>query len=216
MNLPKAVLFDFDGVVVDSLKAHHHGWAVGFNQLFNKEICPFPVETHAGVAPTLIAEYYAEFGGDIFLAPELMKKKHEVMLSGEVVADLLPGVKEITASLRKHNIPYGIASNASKHYVSKTVEWLKIDFTTTMGFEDYEKPKPSPLAYKTLAKALNVSEKDYHNTWVFEDSKTGIKAAHSAGMHPFGIKGEGNNQELTENGANKIFSSLLDAHNHLF
>lgn len=216
MKLPKAVLFDFDGVVVDSIKAHHHGWEKGFSELFNKEICAFPVETHAGVAPTLIAAYYAEYGGDVSLAQELMDKKHQAMLEGEVVADLLPGVREITASLKKHRIPYGIASNASKHYVAKTVEWLGIDFPVTMGYEDYVKPKPSPLAYMTLATALGVKQEDYKDTWVFEDSKTGISAAYAAEMHPFGIKGNGDGKALLENGANKLFKTLLEAHQELF
>jgi len=203
MKLPKAVLFDFDGVVVDSIGAHFHAWSSAFTDLFQKEICPFPVETHAGKAPIYIAEYYAEYGGDVSKALELKERKHKVMLSGEAKPDLLPGVHEITAELRKHKIPYGIASNASKHYVAKAVKWLDIDFDVTMGYEDYEKPKPSPIAYMTLASALGVSKEEYSETWVFEDSKTGIK-------------GEGNTQDLVENGANEIFSSLLEAHQKLF
>ena len=216
MNTPEAVLFDFDGVVVDSFKAHQNAWSVAFRKLFNKEICPFPIETHAGKAPIYIAEYYAEYGGDVSRKLELKAEKHKAMLLGEVKPQLLTGVREISAELKKRNIPYGIASNASKHYVKKAVEWLGIDFDICMGYEDYKEPKPSPIAYMTLASELGVNSSLYSKTWVFEDSKTGISAANAAGMHPYGIKGEGSVQDLLDNGANQIFESLLDAHKNLF
>ncbi len=103
------------------------------------------------------------------------------------VPKLLPGVHEITAFLSDKKIPYGIASNATKQFLKNSIHHLNLNFTTVFGVQDYEKPKPAPEAYITLAKALNFKENDFKDIWVFEDSLTGTTAAKLAGMIPIGI-----------------------------
>jgi len=138
MKLPTAVLFDFDGVLVDSVEFHQHAWSIAFSELFDKEICAFPIKTHAGKAPTEIAKFYAEYGGDISLAPEVLKRKLAAMQSSVGAPILLPGAREIMALLNKYKVPFGIASNASKYYVRRTVDFHQLNVPLCLGFEDYE------------------------------------------------------------------------------
>lgn len=216
MKLPQAVLFDFDGVVVNSFKAHHYGWEVAFKEIFDREICRFPTSELEGSAPIQISEYFAGFGGDITKAPELLERKYGVMALGEVVPDLLSGAKEIMAKLKSLNIPYGIASNASKHYVGQTIDILEIDVQVYTGYQDYTKPKPDPEAYLSLAKKLGVQDVKTAEVWIFEDSKTGIQAAKASGMHPYGIGTDDQVKVLKQHGADRVFAHLGAALESLF
>ena len=60
MKYPKAILFDFDGVIVDSFDAHYEAWKSAFFKLFNTQIPDFPHHTHTGKSPMLIAKYFCE------------------------------------------------------------------------------------------------------------------------------------------------------------
>lgn len=212
---PKAVLFDFDGVIVDSFKSHYSAWSSAFKELFGKEICPFPEATHAGKAPYLIAEYFAEFGGDISRAPELNKLKQSDLLTKATPPDLLPGVHEIKGFLDENQITHGIASNAYTAFVENSLKHAELTFPVCMGVDKFSEPKPSPVPYWTLAKELGVKEEDFKETIIFEDSLTGIKAAAATGMIAVGLLTQYSEEELLANGAEKVFPTLLEAYQEL-
>jgi len=215
LPFPKAVLFDFDGVVVNSFKTHGAAWASAFKEIFGQEICPFPHETHAGKAPYLIAEYFAEYGGDISLTQKLNDLKQEHLLKTTTPPDLLPGAMEIEQFLTDQNIPHGIASNAYTGFVENSVKQTGIGFKVCMGVDLFEKPKPSPIPYLTLAEKLGVKKEDFDKTIIFEDSLTGIKAAAKTGMVAVGILTQYTEEQLKANGAVKVFPTLLEAYQEI-
>lgn len=215
LPFPKAVLFDFDGVVVDSFKCHGAAWASAFKEMFGKEICPFPADTHAGKAPYLIAQYFAEFGGDVTRATELNKLKHAHILKTKTPPDLLPGAKELQTFLEKNKIPHGIASNAYTGFVENSVKQTGIGFKICLGIDKFKEPKPSPVPYFTLAEKLGIKKEDYSQTLIFEDSLTGMKAAAQTGMVPVGVLTQYSEEELKANGAVKVFPSLLEAYQEI-
>jgi len=206
---PKGFLFDFDGVIVDSFESHYSAWTSAFKELFNTEIAPFP-KSHAGKSPMIIAEYFCSVIGKEKQTEELFFLKDTHLDIHFKVPKLLPGVTEFTTLLTKEKIPYGIASNATKQFLKNSVHHLNLNFTTVFGVEDYEKPKPAPEAYITLAKALGFKEPDFKNIWVFEDSLTGTKAAKLAGMIPIGILTQYTKEELKEAGSVFVFPTLLE------
>ena len=212
--LPKGFLFDFDGVVVNSFKSHGNAWSSAFRELFNQEIAPFP-KSHAGYSPMLIAEYYCSVIGEEKRAEELFLLKDKHLDVHFTAPTLLPGVREITAFLSEEKIPYGIASNATKQFLKNSVQHLNLNFKTVFGVQDYEKPKPHPEAYITLAKALGFATNDFKDVWVFEDSLTGTTAAKLAGMIPIGILTQYSESELKEAGSVMVFPTLLEAYQFL-
>jgi beta-phosphoglucomutase len=214
VQLPKGFLFDFDGVVVNSFESHGSAWSSAFKELFNKEIVPFP-KSHAGKSPMIIAEYYCSVIGEEKRTEELFFLKDKHLDIYFKVPKLLPGVRQFTTLLTKENIPYGIASNATKQFLKNSVHHLNLNFTTVFGVEDYEKPKPAPEAYITLAKALDLNEDDFKDIWVFEDSLTGTKAAKLAGMIPIGILTQYSKEELKKAGSVLVFPTLLEAYEYL-
>ena len=212
--LPKGVLFDFDGVVVDSKESHNSAWSSAFQELFGVEIAPFH-KSLAGKSPMVIANYFCSViekenqTEDLFF----LKDKHlDIYFKTPV---LLPGVHEIVAFLNDKKVPNGIASNATKQFLKNSIRHLNLDFTTVFGVQDYEKPKPAPEAYITLAEALGFKEPDFKDIWVFEDSLTGTTAAKLAGMVPIGILTQYSEEELKEAGSILVFPTLLEAYQYL-
>ncbi|MGJ8743659.1 HAD family hydrolase [Polaribacter sp.] len=214
MALPKGFLFDFDGVVVDSFDSHYSAWTSAFRELFNEKIAPFP-KSYAGKSPMIIAEYFCGVIGKEAQTKELFFLKDEHIKTRFKVPKLLPGVREFTSLLSKENIPYGIASNATKQFLKNSIYHLNLNFPTVFGVEDYIKPKPAPEAYILLAETLGFIEDDFKDIWIFEDSLTGTKAAKSAGMIPIGITTQYSEEELKKAGSFLLFPTLLEAYQHL-
>ena len=214
MQLPKGLLFDFDGVVVNSFESHGAAWSAAFKELFNKEIAPFP-KSHAGKSPMVIAEYFCSVIGEEKRTEELYALKDKYLDIHFTVPKLLPGVREFTALLTKEKISYGIASNATKQFLKNSVHHLNLNFPVVFGVEDYEKPKPAPEAYITLASALGFQQNDFKDIWVFEDSLTGTRAAKLAGMLPIGITTQFSEEDLKEAGSVLAFPTLLEAYEYL-
>ena len=214
MQLPKGFLFDFDGVVVDSFESHGSAWSSAFKELFNKEVAPFP-KNLAGKSPMIIAAYFCSVIGEEKRTEALFSLKDKHLDLFFKVPKLLPGVNEFTTLLTKEKIPYGIASNATKQFLKNSVRHLDLNFSTVFGVEDYEKPKPAPEAYITLANALGFKQNDFKDIWVFEDSLTGTKAAKLAGMIPIGILTQYSENELKQAGSKMVFPTLLEAYQYL-
>ena len=214
MVFPKGFLFDFDGVIVDSFESHYSAWTSAFKELFDAKIAPFP-KRHAGKSPMIIAEYFCSVIGKEVQTEELFFLKDSHLDTQFKVPKLLPGVVEFTSFLSEEEIPYGIASNATKQFLKNSIHHLNLNFTTVFGVEDYVKPKPSPEAYITIAKALGFKNNDFKDIWIFEDSLTGTKAAKLAGMIPIGISTQYNGEELKKAGSVLVFPTLLEAYEYL-
>jgi beta-phosphoglucomutase len=214
MVLPKGFLFDFDGVVVDSFESHYSAWTSAFKELFDAEIASFP-KSYSGKSPMIIAEYFCSVIGKKAQTEALFFLKDTHLDIYFKTPNLLPGVHECTTFLTEKNINYGIASNATKQFLKNSVEKLNLNFKTVFGVQDYEKPKPAPEAYITLAKALGFVQNDFKDIWVFEDSLTGTTAAKLAGMIPVGILTQYSEEELKNAGSQIIFPTLLEAHQFL-
>ena len=212
--LPKGVLFDFDGVVVDSAESHNSAWSSAFLELFGEQIAPFP-RSLAGKSPMVIANYFCGVISKENQTEDLFFLKDKHLDIYFKTPKLLPGVHEIVAFLNENNIPNGVASNATKQFLKNSIHHLKLDFTTVFGVQDYDKPKPAPEAYITLANALGFKEADFKDIWVFEDSLTGTTAAKLAGMIPIGILTQYSEKELREAGSEMVFPTLLEAYQYL-
>ncbi|MDG1804815.1 HAD family phosphatase [Flavicella sp.] len=215
LPMPTGVLFDFDGVIVDSFQSHFNAWNTAHKELFSQEISHFPHEKLSGKSPHIIAQHFCDEAGFPEKASELFLKKGECLHNSTTPPDLLPGVREIQEFLASKETPHGIASNATRAFVKNSVAQLALGFTTCFGLEDYKKPKPAPEAYITLATALGISKEDYKSTWVFEDSITGTQSALKAGMLPIGILTMNSEEKMLAAGSAYCFPTLLEAYQYL-
>ncbi len=189
MNNTKAIIFDLDGVIVDTAKFHYLAWRKMANDL-GFDISLEQNEKLKGVSRVHSLEQILGWGNKTVEKAEferLMSSKNEDYL--ERIAhmneeDLLPGVKKVLDYLTKNNIPYALGS-ASKN-ARPILKGLKIEnrFSAIVDGNDVTKAKPDPEVFLVAAKKLNISPQD---CVVFEDSLAGVEAANRAGMISVGI-----------------------------
>ncbi|PTY00805.1 HAD family phosphatase [Verrucomicrobia bacterium LW23] len=182
-----SVLFDWDGVIIESAKAHEESW-----DLLGAELgLPLP-EGH----------FKAGFGmRNQSIIPDLLNWTHDVPeierislrkeeLYREVIRrdgmESLPGVREFLQALREAAVPCIIASSTQRLNITTTLEVLGLGdyFCGIVSSEDVKKGKPDPEPFLTAAARLGYNPA---RAVVFEDSFMGITAGKAGGMKVVGV-----------------------------
>lgn len=205
MSKIKGIIFDLDGVIVDTAKFHFLAWkklandlGIDFTELQNEEL--------KGVSRVRSLEKILEWGNTSLSKDEFTEKmavKNDNYLSyitNLTSKDVLPGVSRIIDFLTEQNIPIslGSASKNARPILKKT--GLIDKFHAIVDGNDVSKAKPDPEVFLIAAEKIGVAQE---NCLVFEDSVAGVQAANIAGMISVGI---GEKEVLHE--ADFIFSSF--------
>jgi beta-phosphoglucomutase len=181
-----ALIFDMDGVVIDSNRIHREVW-VEFNRRHGLETTPEMLEWMYGKRNDQIVRHF--FGGD--LEPEEAVRRgadkerlYRELTTGRVDEMLVPGVREFLALYR--GSPIALATNAEAANVEFVLQeaGLRPYFRAVVHGEEVQHPKPHPEVYLRAAALLGIEPQ---NCIVFEDSMTGVQAAGAAGMRVIGI-----------------------------
>jgi HAD superfamily hydrolase (TIGR01509 family) len=108
---------------------------------------------------------------------------------------LRPGSREFVETLKKHEIPIGIASTRPRKYLERAIEAVGMEgfFSVVLAAEDVYRGKPDPEMYLYAAERLNfISERCI----VFGNSNSSIEAAHDAMMKCVAVAGKHPTYEL--------------------
>lgn len=205
----KGVIFDLDGVIVDTVKFHYIAWKKLANNL-GFDISLEQNEELKGVSRVHSLRQILKWGNKEISEEEferLMKEKNEDYLSSissMSEGDLLPGVGKILNYLSENDIPFALGS-ASKN-ARPILKSLKIDdrFVAIVDGNDVTKAKPDPEVFLIAADKLSLKPGE---CVVFEDSLAGIEAANAAGMTSIGI---GDKKVLQEADYNFTASTEID------
>ncbi len=212
MVKPAGVIYDFDGVVVDSLAVHLAAWRDSYSKLFNTELG----ETAglAGRSTSAIAEILSQRAGQPLKASALAELKRQTLREARYSIPPIAGALEAFAWLKRESIPFGIASNAPRAFINHTLQDLGVIVNHIFGLDDVPRPKPAPDVFLLCARSIGIHFLDHSRTIVFEDSVHGLKAAVLAGMHPIGITTQNSDKELLEGGAIKTCRNITEAFEH--
>lgn len=205
----KNIIFDFDGVIVDSEVLASKAFAKYFKKYgysFKEEqFYKYAGKKTVDVIDILSAKYKIEdkkkFTNDIF---DIVSEVYSRDLK------LVDGVKDfISKSYRNHFI----GSNSNKDRILNGLKFVGLDksFLTEQvySFDMVKKAKPDPDIY---LKVLNDNSLNIEETIIIEDSEVGVKAAVSAGVKVFGLvagkhwHSNRDKNELFDNGALNVFS----------
>lgn len=189
MNNTKGIIFDLDGVIVDTAKFHYLAWRKMANDL-GFDITLEQNEQLKGVSRVHSLHQILGWGNKSVDEEEferLMSSKNEDYLARIAhmnEEDLLPGVKKILDFLTDNGIPFALGS-ASRN-ARPILKGLKIQnrFKAIVDGNDVTKAKPDPEVFLIAAEKLGVPPQD---CVVFEDSLAGVRAANVAGMTSIGI-----------------------------
>jgi HAD superfamily hydrolase (TIGR01509 family) len=178
----EAVLFDFDGVLVDTEWAIYDAW----HRTFISNGHPLPLEIYTQCIGSDFATWspkthLEELTGSSFDWHDLDTRRQE-----EIVRDLagegpMPGAVALLAKLREEGIRAAVVSSSSHHWVDGWLEKLELTswFETVVCRGDAERIKPAPDLYLEAVRRLDLRA---GNCLVIEDSLNGIKAANAAGI----------------------------------
>jgi len=201
----KGVIFDLDGVIVDTAKFHFLAWkklandlGFDFTELQNEEL--------KGVSRVRSLEKILEWGNTSLSKDEFNEKmavknnNYLSYLTNMNSSDILPGVSKVINFLMEEKVPFalGSASKNARPILEKTD--LINKFHAIVDGNDVSKAKPDPEVFIIAAEKIGVAQE---NCLVFEDSVAGVQAANIAGMISIGI---GEEEVLHE--ADYVFSSF--------
>lgn len=183
-----AVIFDFDGVVIDSHEAHERSWfalAAELDQPFTREIFVSTFgQRNESILPLLgwADEHDAE---RIRLLGGRKERLYREILRREGIAPL-PGVAALLEDLRQHGIPCAIGTSTPRENVECVLEITKLAgfFRDVAAAEDVSRGKPDPEVFLKAAAKLGVEPSA---CVVIEDAQVGIRAAKAAGMKALAV-----------------------------
>lgn len=207
--LIKGVLFDFDGVIVDSINVHKFAWESAYKKIFGENLPNYETDHLTGKSSLKIAEFLCEKIGQSGNAGKLADLKLEILLNESPVPKLLSGVHEMFSYLSSLQLPFGIASNAPRDYIKNTLEAHNLSVSNFVGYDEIPNPKPAPDPYLVCAEKCGIAQNDFNYVLVFEDSVPGIKSAIAAGMIPAGVLTTHSEDELTNAGSIRCCNDLL-------
>jgi HAD superfamily hydrolase (TIGR01509 family) len=174
-----ALLFDLDGVIVDSNRVHSKAWREYLRRCGREAPEGFDVRMFGKRNDDIVRDV---FGWDLEPAEVLRhgaekEKLYREMMSPVLRAHLVPGVASF---LERHwDMPMAVASNAEAANVDFVLggSGLRRFFRAVVDGAQVERPKPDPEIYFRAAALLDVPPV---KCIIFEDSKAGIQAARAA------------------------------------
>ncbi|WFB37196.1 HAD family phosphatase [Kiritimatiellota bacterium B12222] len=182
-----AALFDWDGVIIDSAKAHEKSW----EQLASEAGKILPADHFLrgfGMRNEVIIPELLLWTQDPAEITELSLRKEELyreVITSEGV-EVLPGVREYLQSLLDAHIPTIVGTSTQRANVELIFECMGLApfFQAVVSSEDVSRGKPDP---EVFLKAANKAQIPANDCVVFEDAIHGIEAAKAGGMSAIGV-----------------------------
>ena len=185
----KAVIFDLDGVIVDTARFHFLAWqeiarelGIPFTETENEKL--------KGVSREKSLDYILDLGNTSLSGErkkQLLTKKNELYLdyiSRLNESDLLPGIRELLDFLQATAIPVAVASSSRNARMVLDKLNLTGRFDALLTGNDIIHTKPHPEIFLKAAEALQIKP---GRCVVVEDAPAGIEAARRAGMKTIGV-----------------------------
>ena len=209
MTRPAAVIFDCDGVLVDSEAV---ALAMIGDDLAKAGLPMALAEVERLFVGGTIAGAFAtaqEMGASLpdDWVPDFYRRLYAVLAAG---TPLIAGVEGVLDALDREGIPFGVGSNGSQEKMQITLGQHPAVMARLQGRlfsgQDLGMLKPDPGLYLAVARALNA---DPAHCTVVEDSVTGCIAARRAGMRCMGYAPHGDGAALAAEGA-QVFHAMAD------
>lgn len=188
-NRLQAVLFDLDGVVVDTAKYHYEAWksiadeeGIYFDAVINERLKGVSRMESLSIIMERSPRKYAD--EELKLLAERKNNVYVSLLKSLTPGDVLPGIKNFIGELKENGIKTAICS-ASKNApaILDKLGTAQL-FDIVISGNDTTRSKPDPEVFLMAAEKLLISA---DGCLVIEDSAAGIEAAMTGGMKSIGI-----------------------------
>ncbi len=217
----RAVIFDMDGVLINSMDTHVRSWREAFgskrisveNDEFRREIYELEGSGARNTAQALL-DKFANGSSSAELLEQIVQKKQALYIDASDQVTAFDGASDILAYLELKSVPVAIVTGSARTEAEETLRRLYGDqFRVIVCGDDLSQGKPDPLPYVTALRMLDIGNPD--QCLVIENAPLGIRSAVSAGIPTFGllINSPIDAQDLKNAGANIVRGShreLLD------
>lgn len=204
----QAVIFDLDGVLMDSEWISFLVWreiAQNHGGTLRSEHYP----TMVGMTAEETAEYVMQVSGARFDLEETVSyiwREVTARISAGITP--LPGACELLIELAQRGLPLAIASNSPTAYIHNALSGLGMDrfFQAVAGVDEVEQGKPAPDVYLLAAARLGAAP---DACLAVEDSLVGSQAALAAGMRVLAVPSK-HDQPAKFQSCYGIYDSLIE------
>ena len=209
LNEKKAVIFDMDGVVIDSEPLHERSSRLVFAK-HNLEIEDEVFADFKGSTDRTILEYLVAENGLDLEVDELLQQKRLTYASLIDELQPIPGVISFINQITDH---FRLALTTSASRRNKELAFSKFNlhsfFEVVVTSNDITNPKPDPEPYQLTTHQLGLAADE---CLVIEDSFNGVRSAFQAGCTVAGITTSFSADALKEAGAHLVFDNYQELH----
>ena len=184
-----AVIFDMDGVLLDSEPLHYEA----VRQALAEQGVDFPLDDYARYLGTTLTSTWDElcerYPITMTLAEFEARYNADVLAQYQAGAPLIRGARELVQQLREAGVPIAVASSSHRMWVEAalTGAGLREYFEQTTAGDEVSMGKPSPEIYLKAAAKLGFAPED---CIAIEDAPAGVESATSAGMRVVLVRSE--------------------------
>ena len=205
----RAVLFDFDGILVDTEWAIYSAWRRTFEE--HGHLLPLEIYTRcigSDFATWSPKSHLEELTGNAFDWHDLDARRQQEIVSELEGSKAMAGINDMLDVIKARAISSAVVSSSSHHWVDGWLEQIGLiqHFETIVCRGDAPRIKPAPDLYLEAARRLKLDPAD---CLVIEDSLNGIHSAKAAGMAAWAIPNRVT-AGLDFSPADRVFESLTE------
>jgi HAD superfamily hydrolase (TIGR01509 family) len=201
-----AIVFDMDGVLIDSHPVHRAAWHEFLRSLSveaSDQDLAFILE--GGTRTDILRHFLGDLSEDELA--EYGRRKDEIFRGREHEIQPAPGILAFLRELERLELARAVATSASEIRTSSTIERMGLGgfFDAVITAADVVVGKPDPSVYQLACERMSILP---GNALAFDDAPAGVLAARSAGLRCIGVSNNGTAQSLLAAGAERVITSF--------
>jgi beta-phosphoglucomutase len=177
----RGVIFDMDGVLIDSMPAHFRAWKLAFKEIAKISVDERTIYLLEGMRGKDLAKSVIDLeshDNNLDLALKVNDRKSEIFKSHSRNAPRpFVGVVELVGGLKCAKAV--VSGSAREDVITLLKPFGEETFDVTITADDIEKGKPDPISFVTALNKMMIDKKD---AIVVENAPLGVKAANLAGI----------------------------------